>query len=188
MEREVVCRDSPTMLDLVEETLDQIAPSIEITAKADWLVVVIAFWRDVCPSAALSDESSDPIGVNSTISEQHRSRFQVGQQREDKTVVMRLAWSARHEQAAHWYRRPRESWSSIRLATGPSVVHCSQRCRLHADARAQRMYQSLHGRIMARGQRIHKLIPHASPAPSNKAIVAGDVGAKVLRQIAPRRN
>jgi hypothetical protein len=112
------------VLDLVEETLDQIARSIEIRAKADWLVVVIAFWRDVCPSAALSDESSDPIGVNSTISEQHRSRFQVGQQREDKTVVMRLAWSARHEQVAHWYRRPRESWSSIRLATGPSVVHC----------------------------------------------------------------
>ena len=50
------------MLDLVKETLNQIARSIEIRAKADWLLA-IAFWWDVCPSAALSDESSDPIGV-----------------------------------------------------------------------------------------------------------------------------
>jgi hypothetical protein len=78
------------MLDLVKETPNQIARSIEIRAKADWLLA-IAFWRDVRPSAALSDESSDPIGVKSTVSEQHCSRFQAGQQREDKTVVMRLA-------------------------------------------------------------------------------------------------
>ncbi len=45
----------------------------------------------------------------------------------------------------------------------------------------------LHGRIMACGQRIHKLVPHASPAPANKSVVAGGVRAKVLRQIAPRR-
>jgi hypothetical protein len=32
-----------------------------------------------------------------------------------------------------------------------------------------------------------KLVPHASPAPANKAIVAGGVGAKIVRQIAPRR-
>ena len=44
----------------------------------------------------------------------------------------------------------------------------------------------LHGRIMACCQRIHKLIPHASPAPANEAIVAGGVRAKVVRQIAPR--
>ena len=34
--------------------------------------------------------SSDAIGVKSAISEQHCSRFQAGQQREDKTVVVRL--------------------------------------------------------------------------------------------------
>jgi len=58
------------------------------------------------------------------------------------------------------------------------------------------MYQSLHGRIMARGQRIHKLIPHASPAPSNKAIVAGGVGdqsypagpAKAHRTATPKKS
>jgi len=65
------------MLDLVKETLNQIARSIEITAKADWLLA-IAFWRDVRPSAVLNNESSDPIGVKSTISEQHCSRFQAG--------------------------------------------------------------------------------------------------------------
>ena len=35
-----------------------------------------------------------------------------------------------------------ESWSSVRRATGPSVVHCCQQCRLHAGARARRRYQS----------------------------------------------
>jgi hypothetical protein len=40
------------MLDLVKETLNQIARSIKIRAKADWLLA-IALWRDVCPSAAL---------------------------------------------------------------------------------------------------------------------------------------
>jgi hypothetical protein len=45
----------------------------------------------------------------------------------------------------------------------------------------------LHGRIMACGQRIHELVPHASPSPTNEAIVAGDVRAKALGQIAPWR-
>src|ERR1700730_86416 len=40
---------------------------------------------------------------------------------------------------------------------------------------------------MVGGQGIHDLVPHASPAPANEAIVAGGVRAKVLRQITPRR-
>jgi hypothetical protein len=39
----------------------------------------------------LADKCSDPISVKLTISEQHRSRFQVGQQGEHETVVVRLA-------------------------------------------------------------------------------------------------
>jgi hypothetical protein len=45
----------------------------------------------------------------------------------------------------------------------------------------------LHGRIVACGKCIHKLIPYDSPALASKAIIAGGVRAKVLRQIAPRR-
>src|ERR1700730_13686422 len=40
---------------------------------------------------------------------------------------------------------------------------------------------------MVGGQGIHDLVPHASPAPANEAIVAGGVRAKVLRQLTPRR-
>ena len=100
---------------------------------------MIAFWRDVCPSAALSDESSDPIGVNSTISEQHRSRFQVGQQREDKTVVMRLAWSARHEQeptgiddgvnlGRQSASRPAHQLFTVRSDAGSMLMHAHNGC------------------------------------------------------------
>jgi hypothetical protein len=45
----------------------------------------------------------------------------------------------------------------------------------------------LHGRIMACGQCVHKLVPHASPTPANKSIVASGVGTKVAGKIAPRR-
>jgi hypothetical protein len=45
----------------------------------------------------------------------------------------------------------------------------------------------LHDCIMACGQRIQKLVPHVGSAPANKAFVASGVGAKVIRQIAPRR-
>jgi hypothetical protein len=45
----------------------------------------------------------------------------------------------------------------------------------------------LHGCIMACGQRIHKLVPHAKPAPANKEIEAGGVAAEIVRQIALRR-
>jgi NADH:ubiquinone oxidoreductase subunit B-like Fe-S oxidoreductase len=43
------------------------------------------------------------------------------------------------------------------------------------------MYQSSAPPRHGPRSRIHKLVPRASPAPANKAIVAGDVGAKVLR-------
>jgi hypothetical protein len=82
--------DSPTLLDLVEEPLDQIASAVEVAAKADWLRPV-SLWRDVGPCAVLANKCSDPIGVKCSIREQHGSRFQTGQQGEDKTIVVCLA-------------------------------------------------------------------------------------------------
>jgi hypothetical protein len=55
---------------------------------------------------------------------------------------------------------------------------------MHTD---DRRIDHLHYRIMSCGQCIHNLIPDASPSPANEAIVAGRIGTKALRQIAPWR-
>ena len=69
----VVARcDPPTLLDLVEEPLDQIARTIEPGAEADRLLA-IASRRNVCPSAPLDGKCSDPVGVIATVGQQHRS-------------------------------------------------------------------------------------------------------------------
>jgi hypothetical protein len=67
--------DATTLLDLVEELLDQVARSVEISAEADCLFA-ISFRRDVCPRALLANERLDPVGVISSICQQHRSRTQ----------------------------------------------------------------------------------------------------------------
>ena len=66
----VTSRDSTTLLDLIEESFDQVARSIEIRAEADRLGAV-ASWRDVSPSALVSDKPSDPIGVITPVCQQH---------------------------------------------------------------------------------------------------------------------
>jgi hypothetical protein len=83
-------RDTPTLLDLVEEALDQVTGAIKVATEANWIRPV-SLRRNVRPRAVLADKCSDPIGVKSTISEQHGSRFQARQQAHDKTVVVRLA-------------------------------------------------------------------------------------------------
>src|SRR5665213_62934 len=64
--------DTTTLLDLVEEPLDQVSCSIEIGAEADCLFT-ISFRRDVCPRALLTDECPNPVRVISSICQQHRS-------------------------------------------------------------------------------------------------------------------
>ena len=53
-------RDPPTLLDLVEEPLDQIAGAIKVAAKANWLRPVPPR-RDVCRCAMLADASPAPL-------------------------------------------------------------------------------------------------------------------------------
>src|SRR5712672_870547 len=43
----------------------------------------------------------------------------------------------------------------------------------------------LHRRVMTGSQRIHDLVPDASPPPTNEAIVTSGTGAIGLRQVAP---
>ena len=45
----------------------------------------------------------------------------------------------------------------------------------------------LHRRVMTGGQRIHDLVPHASPPPTNEAIVTSGAGTIGLWQVAPWR-
>jgi hypothetical protein len=45
----------------------------------------------------------------------------------------------------------------------------------------------LHRRIMTGSQRIHDLVPYASPPPTNEAIVTSSAGTKGLWQGAPWR-
>jgi hypothetical protein len=70
-EGEVVCcefvvagGDTPTLLDLVEEPLDEITRAIQVRAKANWLLS-IALWRNVghapcCLTSALIQSASYP--------------------------------------------------------------------------------------------------------------------------------
>ena len=63
-------RNSPTLLDLVEELLDEVSGAIEVWAEADRLSP-IASGRNVGPSTLFVDKGSDPVRVISTISKQH---------------------------------------------------------------------------------------------------------------------
>ena len=65
------------------------------------------------------------FGVKPTISEQHCPRFQAGQQRHDKTVVVRIARrrTGKPKGIDDCMNLGRQS----NLATGRSIVHCYQR-------------------------------------------------------------
>jgi hypothetical protein len=62
--------NTATVLDLVEEPLDQISGAIKIRAEGERLLP-IASRRDIRPAAMLADKRSDPVGVIASISQQH---------------------------------------------------------------------------------------------------------------------
>ena len=62
--------DPPTLLDLVEEPLNEVARAVQVRAKANRLFS-IALGRNVGPRALLFDERPDPVSVISPISQQH---------------------------------------------------------------------------------------------------------------------
>lgn len=55
----------PTLLDLVEEPLDEITRAIQVRAKANWLLSIALRWN-IGPRALLIDESPDPVCVISS--------------------------------------------------------------------------------------------------------------------------
>jgi hypothetical protein len=99
------------LLEFVEEPFDQIARAIEVRAEAYW-VLAIAFRRDVCPRAFLTGQLPDPVGIISSICQQHRSRTQSVQKFETKPVVVRF--SSREAEVTpvdRWCPQQRESYS-----------------------------------------------------------------------------
>jgi hypothetical protein len=77
------------VLDLVEEALDQVPSAIAIRAEADRLVAIAPRW-DVGPGALLNGQCSDPVGIITSVGQQHCSRLQTRQEFTGKPVVMRL--------------------------------------------------------------------------------------------------
>src|SRR5258708_1689687 len=81
--------DTATLLDLVEESFDQVACAIKMRAEAD-RVFAIAFRRNVCPRALLAGKLPDPVRIVSTIREQHRLWKQGAEENRTQPIVMRL--------------------------------------------------------------------------------------------------
>ena len=82
-------RDTPTLLNLIEEPFDQVACAIQIWAETD-RVFAITFRRNVRPCALLTGKLPDPVRVVSPIREQHRSWRQGAEKDRTQPIVMRL--------------------------------------------------------------------------------------------------
>jgi hypothetical protein len=80
------CRDATIMLDLVEESLNQVAGTIQVRAEADRLLA-IASRRDIGPRALRGGIGPDPVSVIASVRQQHRSR-QTGQELTSKPSVV----------------------------------------------------------------------------------------------------
>src|SRR5262245_8133797 len=85
-------RDAPTLLDLIEEPLDQVAVAIEIGAEADWVLAIALGW-DVRPRSPFADKCPDPVRVVAAICQQPRTTRELSQQDRAEPVVMRLTTS-----------------------------------------------------------------------------------------------
>src|SRR5438477_11557777 len=115
---------------------------------------------------ALIQSASNPRSASSNC-----SRFQCRQQGEDKAVVVRLAGSQCKSD-----RQPAGIDDCVYLGRQSATRPAHQLFTIASDASSMLMHADdgpinhLHGCIMACGQRIHELVPHASPAPANKAI------------------
>jgi hypothetical protein len=61
-------RDTPTLLDLIEESLDQVPRAIQIRAEADRVFAIALRWN-IGPRALLAGKFPDPVCIVSTIRE-----------------------------------------------------------------------------------------------------------------------
>ena len=131
---------------------------------------------------------SDPVGIVAAISKKHRSRPQPRQELACKSIVMGL--SRRHREPDRQSVRINQR---MNLA-GQAASGASHRLpSVPSDARAMLMHANdgcvdhLHRNVLSPGECAHDLRPDTSSSPANETIVAGRVGAKVVRQVAPWR-
>jgi hypothetical protein len=156
-------------------------------AEAD-RVFAIALRRNVRPCSLLARKLPDPVRVVSAIREQHRLREQGAEESRAQPIVMRFtgregemdrrAIGVHHR--VYLARQATSRATHILLIvvrdTGSVLVHAHDRRVDH-----------LHSGVMTGCQRIHNLIPDASPPPANEAIVTSGAVTVVLRQVAPWR-
>jgi len=76
-------------LILLKKRSTKIACPVQVWAKAD-RVSAISLRRNVGPRAVFTGECPDLVCVISSISEQHRARFQIRQQIGDEPVIVGL--------------------------------------------------------------------------------------------------
>jgi hypothetical protein len=62
--------NAPTVLDLVEESLDQILGSVKLRAEAERLISIAPWW-DIRLGSMLADKRSDLVGIITSVNEQH---------------------------------------------------------------------------------------------------------------------
>ncbi len=177
--------NTPALFDLVEEPLHQVASAVKVRAEAERLLPVPSRW-DICPSAVLADKCFDPIGVIAAISQQHRPRFQTGQEFGDKSVVVRFArreGEPDRQAIGVDHRMNLAGETAARPAHGLRLAACdASRVLMHSH---NGRVDHLDGGVMSSTHCVHDPAPDASAAPANEAIVAGGIGAEILRQITP---
>jgi hypothetical protein len=133
--------------------------------------------RDKCP---------DPVRVVAAICKQPRATREVSQQDREEPVVVRLTSSE-----AELHRQTIAVYHDMNLAGQPTtratqmlapVIGDAGTVLVHAD---DGRIDHLHRCIVNGSQRIHDLIPNASPPPANEAIIASRRGTIAVWQIAP---
>jgi hypothetical protein len=180
----VARRDPTTLLDTIEEPLDQIAGAVQIRAEAD-RIVAIAFRWDVNPSAFLDRKLSDPVRVVAPVCKQHRSGFETSQKFTSKPIVMSLTGEGKpYGEAIGVDERMNLACQSAPRPSNRLSLVTFDACSVLMDADNGGV-DHLDRRFMGSCKCIYDPAPDPSPSPANEAVVAGGVRTKRFRQIAP---
>jgi len=84
--------NTPAMLDVVEEPLNEVTSPVEAAAEADGILTIL-LRGNVGPRSLPVDQGPDPVGVVAAIRQDHRLRAQSGQKHWTEPVVMSFAGS-----------------------------------------------------------------------------------------------
>ena len=132
------------------------------------------------------DYLTTSLALIAAVAQQHRPPRELSQQDRTEPVVVRLTTSEieLHRQAIAVHYDMDLTGQAATRATHMlvAVVGDAGTVLVYADNRG---IDHLHRCIIIRSQRIHDLVPDASPLPANEAIVASRRGTIPVWQIAP---